>query len=367
MSMMRYQSIALELKKEFGQLPPGERLPGVRNLMMKYEASQATIDRSLAHLASQGVITRKAGRGYFIPEESEIRRRNVAFCFCYREERISNPLYNAMLSAFLKIADQRRYKLNVFACSEDEDAEKFRARFQQSGFDNCVILGCSKQIFLHILADLRIRTIQLYPNVFTENEPALLIDNHAIIDAILELFAAQGHKRIAMLHGQGFDKTYMFDQEERIEAFYRGLKRLGLTYSPRLVRYGGFDAETGYEAARQLLDTAPELRPTAVVANDYNAPGVYRACAELGLKIPEDLSVVGIDNLPQTACFMPPLTSVDIEWEAGLKAVADFLDGNAEEGGIFRTPVRLIGRESTAEAKNISEEVFENDRNECKI
>ncbi len=353
--MMRYQAIALEMKKEFGSLLPGERLPGVRNLMSKYEASQATIDRSLAHLASQGFVTRKNGRGYFMTEKQETRRQKVVFCFCYREERISNPLYNAMISAFLKIADRRNYGLDVFACSEDEDAEKFRSRFEHGGFDSCVILGCSKQVFLHILADLRIRTIQLYPNVFTENEPALLIDNHAIIDAILDLFAAQGHKRIAMLHGQGFDKTYMFDQEERIEAFYRGLKRLGLTYSPRLVRYGGFDAETGYEAARQLLDTAPELRPTAVVANDYNAPGVYRACAELGLKIPEDISVAGIDNLPQTACFMPPLTSVDIEWEAGLKMVADFLDEKTNGEGIFHTPVRLIERSSTAEAKKIPE------------
>ena len=352
---MRYQSIALEMKKEFASLSPGVRLPGVRNLMSKYEASQATIDRSLATLAAQGVVTRKNGRGYFMPETSEIRRKNVAFCFCYREEHISNPLYNAMISAFLKIADQRHYQLNVFACSEDEDADSFAARFENAGFDCCVILGCSKQIFLHILSDLRIRTIQLYPNVFTEKEPVLLIDNHAIINQLLDLFAAQGHKRIAMLHGQGFDKVYMLDQEERIEAFYRGLKRLGLTYSPRLVRYGGFDAETGYEAAMEMLDTAPELRPTAVIGNDYNAPGIYRACAELGLKIPDDISVAGIDNLPQTACFMPPLTSVDIEWESGLETVADFLDEKTNGEGIFHTPVRLIERSSTGAAKKIAE------------
>lgn len=348
MISVRYKNIAQELQKEFTSLQPGERLPSVRSLMAKYDASQATIDRCLAFLAEQKLIVRKSGQGYFIADTAAPGRKNIAFCFCYHEERINNPLYGAMVASFLKIADQRNYNLNVFACNEDEDAVTFRARFEDGNYDGCVVLGCSKQIFLHILKDLRIRTIQLYPNVFTEKEPALLIDNYAIISAILEHFTGQGHQRIAMLHGQGFDKTYMFDQEERIDAFYRGMKEHGLTYSPRLIRYGGFDAETGYEAAMQLLDTAPELRPTAVIANDYNAPGVYRAAAELGLKIPEDVCVAGIDDLPQAACFMPPLTSVDIEWEVALAAVADYIDSSETKEEIFRTPVRLIQRASTA-------------------
>ena len=133
-----------------------------------------------------------------------------------------------------------------------------------------------------------------------------------------------------------------------MEAFYQILKRRALPFSAsRSMLYGGFDTETGYQAAMRLLDTAPELRPSAIIANDYIAAGVYRAAAELGLRIPDDLSVTGIDNLPQCLSLSPLLTTVDIEWSAAVDLVVHLIENPADGNPLRRTPVKLIKRAST--------------------
>ncbi len=80
--------------------------------------------------------------------------------------------------------------------------------------------------------------------------------------------------------------------------FYESMRKYGLPVTASQVKYGGFTAEEGYAAARELLALPPELRPTAIFGNDHNVAGIYRAVQEAGLRIPEDISVMGFDNIP---------------------------------------------------------------------
>lgn len=81
---------------------------------------------------------------------------------------------------------------------------------------------------------------------------------------------------------------------------------------PGVVR-GDWSPESGYEATRRLLATE---RPTALfVANDQMALGAYRALREAGLRIPEDVSVVGCDDIDEASAFAPPLTTVVMDWD----------------------------------------------------
>ena len=76
------------------------------------------------------------------------------------------------------------------------------------------------------------------------------------------------------------------------------------------MRVGGFTEETAEAPARELLTIAD--RPTAIfAANDLSAIQTMRTAAELGIRIPDDLSVVGFDNIPESALTDPPLTTVD--------------------------------------------------------
>lgn len=114
-----------------------------------------------------------------------------------------------------------------------------------------------------------------------------------------------GHRRIGMVSGP----EHVLCCAARLDGYLSGLKAAGLPADPDLVAYADLDREDGCAAARTLL-ALPE-RPTAIFAsNDLQALGVYQAAREAGLRIPDDLSVVGFDDLPVVAWVDPPMTTV---------------------------------------------------------
>ena len=114
-----------------------------------------------------------------------------------------------------------------------------------------------------------------------------------------------GHRRIAMIAGP----EHVLFCAARLDGYRSALAAAGLPAESRFVVHAELTREDGREAARRLL-ALPE-RPTAVFAsNDLQAIGVYQAARDAGLRIPEDLSVVGFDDLPVVAWVDPPLTSV---------------------------------------------------------
>lgn len=347
---LKHEAIAEELRQWLDEREPGSKLPSIRSLMERFGVSQVTIDRSLSTLLGKNLLVRRQGIGYFVPDQ---RMRShwptVEFCFCYRGEHMNNLLFSMMLSRFINNARERKFHLNSSAC---RDVDELRQRIERNRPAVCVLLGCLRQSFLYALRDLDVPTVSLYGNITPPDTLTLNSDNHGLIRMLVDHLAGLGHQRIAMLHGQGFDQTHMLAEEERMEAFYDALSAAGLPHTPHSTIYAGYDAATGYAAAGRALDVAPELRPTAILANDNNAPGVYQACAERGLSIPGDISVTGIDNLPPTEWLRPGLTTVDTNWNLAVDRACDevcmILSGVAPTPGVKRLPVELVVRESTA-------------------
>ena len=111
--------------------------------------------------------------------------------------------------------------------------------------------------------------------------------------------------RIAVIGGP----SHLANARERLKGFRRALKDAGIDLPEALVKIGKFDRASGLEAALVLL--RPESRPTAIfAANDMMAMGAMLAVRELGLRCPEDVSIVGFDNLEIVELLQPPLTTV---------------------------------------------------------
>ncbi|NYV74735.1 LacI family DNA-binding transcriptional regulator [Streptomyces sp. UH6] len=114
-----------------------------------------------------------------------------------------------------------------------------------------------------------------------------------------------GHTRIGAISGP----TRMMCARARVDGYRAALETAGLAVDPDLIIDGDFHHEAGYRLGLDLLRR--ENRPTAVFAgNDLQALGIYEAARELGLRIPDDLSVVGFDDLPVARWVGPPLTTV---------------------------------------------------------
>jgi len=160
---------------------------------------------------------------------------------------------------------------------------------------------------------------------------------------VMDHLIALGHQRIAHVAGPAG-----WDSASNREAVYRA-SFCGDEADEGLVVRGDWSAKSGYEAA-QLLPFDSGI--TAIfVANDRMALGVLRALAERGIQVPHDVSVAGIDDIPEAAYFGPPLTSVHIDFAEGGRVAARSLIRLIENPGTALPdyPVSaLIARSSTA-------------------
>jgi LacI family transcriptional regulator len=114
-----------------------------------------------------------------------------------------------------------------------------------------------------------------------------------------------GHRHLAVITGP----SLLANATERLNGFKRALREARLPLAPEFVQEAAFDTQSGYQAAKRLLRMLPQ--PTAIFAcNDLMALGVLHALHELGLRCPEDVSLVGFDNLEFCEYTSPALTSV---------------------------------------------------------
>ncbi|AYF99444.1 LacI family DNA-binding transcriptional regulator [Protaetiibacter intestinalis] len=141
-----------------------------------------------------------------------------------------------------------------------------------------------------------------------------------------------------------------FFAARRQETWERMLRERGRPVPEPL--QGDWSAHSGYLAMRRLIETTPrEELPTAIFsANDQMALGAYRALGEEGLRIPEDVSVVGFDDIEEAVDFSPPLTTIAQDWDLlgreVLRVASESLDGAPPQRVLL--PTRLVVRESVA-------------------
>ncbi len=195
-------------------------------------------------------------------------------------------------------------------------------------------------------ADAGIPVVAVDPHTGPSGLPMIDSDNfHGALVATEHLLEL-GHRRIAFLAG----RPGLQSAEERERGYRVALENAGIAFDPELVRVGGYREETADGASRELL-TLPEP-PTAVfAANDITAIRTMKVAVDLGLRVPDDLSVVGFDNVPESALATPPLTTIEQPLqEMGAEAfrlLLALLRGQAEIDTHVRLPTSFVQRGST--------------------
>ena len=133
----------------------------------------------------------------------------------------------------------------------------------------------------------------------------LSFDNRAGAYAAVEHLAEHGHERVAILTGEPAN----FDAQERLAGYRRAVAELGLAADSALELEGDFTQESGRSAVDRLLALDPP--PTALFAsNDSMALGALRGLHEAGVRVPDDVAVVGFDDIPTAAYATPSLTTI---------------------------------------------------------
>jgi LacI family transcriptional regulator len=172
----------------------------------------------------------------------------------------------------------------------------------------------------------------------TYNNAVLADERHGARLAV-EHLASLGHRRIAFINGpQEWDAS-----ADRLVGYRDILAQLGIPFDPALVEEGNWEVQSGYPAALKFL-ALPE-RPTAIfAANDLMALGAIYAIQEAGLRVPEDIALVGYDDREIASLSRPTITTVTLPcYEMG-QASAKLLLRLLEDPAEAEEPIRVLGK-----------------------
>ena len=221
---------------------------------------------------------------------------------------IENPFFTEMVRGIADVASTEGHRLVL--CNTDEDIDKEAAYLgvalaeQMAGV---VIALASADSDLRPLLDRRVPVVAVdrRPTHYEDALDSVVVDNALGARQATEHLIAGGAARIACITGPARATT----AQERLTGYQQGLAGAGRRSVAALVRHADFRAEGGYAAARGLL--AAKDRPDALfVANNLMTLGALRAARDVGLRVPDDLLLVGFDDAPWTTLMDPQLTVV---------------------------------------------------------
>lgn len=191
-----------------------------------------------------------------------------------------------------------------------------------------------------------VRQIYTYTTDLGAGDAAIGFDNAAAARTAADFLLGLGHRHFAMIAGltQGNDRA-----RQRRDSFLDRLEAAGISRRDVLIVEMPYNIEMGRAAMQQIMETHP--RPTAVFCgSDILAVGALRYCQAERIPVPEEVSIMGFDNLEISELVMPGLTTLTVPLRAMGEAAADMLlrRGRSEETEpVIDLPVRLVVRGST--------------------
>jgi len=267
---------------------------------------------------------------------------------------ITNPFFTTIARGVEDMASDTGY--TVIFCNTDESVSKEKMYVQMilekrvdgiilvpalSGLDSVTLI--KKQGIPIVVLDRRI------PDLKTD---VVRCDSEGGAYNLTRLLLSLGHREIAILNGPSGVST----SEDRLTGYRRALTEAGIATNTNREYYGAFTQESGYELTHKALANAQ--KPTALFAtNNFIAFGVLKALQEIGLRVPEDIAVVGFDDLPSSLVTFPFLTvAAQPAYEMGRRAIEILL--NKLEGGASDQyqevvlPAEIVIRQSSGQLRS---------------
>ena len=265
---------------------------------------------------------------------------------------ITDPFFLTGIDALSREVIARGYNVVLgHAHARAKEAIALKGVLEARHCDAIVLLGDMRDQ-LRLIADLhetRIPVIAMWQGTKLKGIRSVNVDNEAGIEAVVRHLLELGHTRLAFIGSRP-----MGDHRDRQEAFIAAVERTGIRVPKRYLQ----DATNSPLGGSQAISALLRIRdlPTAIVAgNDQLAIGALHAAHRLGLRVPEDLSITGFDDLPMAAYSVPSLTTVHMPVEEMVAAAVRMIFDRSGDPGLdpmataTLTPT-LIVRESTGPA-----------------
>lgn len=269
-----------------------------------------------------------------------------------------DPFVSGVFNGITRELNRRRQNL-IFSALEP-GSQDLPPMLESYFVEGVLLPACKNPKLPALLRNRGIPHLLVDPFYREEESPCLLIDNETGVFGAVDHLIRKGHRRIAMVAPRHRSGKVAWSFEERIAGYRRALEEHSIAFDPSLLVLSEYeslhpgkqpDFTAGFHAGMKLLDRAAG-RPTAVLAaNDQAASGILSASQRLEIRVPEELSIVGFDDLPSSRTSRPALTTVRVDKEAlGRRAVSLLLDliQGKPAARAARAPAELVLRASAA-------------------
>lgn len=254
-------------------------------------------------------------------------------CWCNYEEELGDPYYLSIRLTVEKLCSSKN--INLIKLDENMDLKIAKELI------GIIVIGNYYSDMVERMADDNdnIIYIDYCPNEYKYD--SVTIDKKKATRLLLNYLYDLGHRKIGLIGGKVFDEdnddSSMKIDERDVEYQYF-MKRKGI-YNPKFIYpVKRMTFKSGYELTKKLLEN--DEIPTAIfVENDTMAVGAYKAIAEKGMVIPDDISIVGFNDQPSAKYMFPSLTTVKLSTEYLADAAVDLLLENAEGNRSYKKKV----------------------------
>jgi len=316
--------------------------------------SIATVSRTINHVPT--VNAKLAKRVWEVVRELDYLPNTQARALVSGRSRllglivseITNPFFPELIQGFEDVAVEQGYEILIGSTNYDPERMKscIRRMVERKAEGVAVMTFGIEEPLLDQLADRKV------PLVFVDVGPdrpgisLLNVDYHHGIRQGVQHLAALGHRDIAFVSGP----LRLHSAQSRLTAFHRAVRECGIEIDPSRIVEGDHTMEGSIIAAETLL--AGNKLPTAVMcSNDMTAIGVLHKAYRAGLRVPDDLSVIGFDNIHITQMTTPPLTTIQMSCfelaRAAVMALKAHVEGTPTPQRSYSIETQLVVREST--------------------
>lgn len=286
----------------------------MKDIAKECQVSVATVSKALNNQSDIGEETRKRicqvakELGYYTNSSARAlktnRTYNIGVLFVDEmNSGLAHEYFSSVLDSLKIAAENHGYDITFISHNVKNENMTYLQHAKYRGVDG-VIIACVEfhdpQVVELIQSDIPTVTIDHTFN----NRVAVISDNVLGMEELVTYIVQQGHKRIAFIHGEQSSVT-----ENRMIGFHRACQKMGIEIPDEYIRSGTYHDVAKCETITKELLSLPE-RPTCIIfPDDFSGLGGMNAIKELGLSIPEDISVAGYDGIHLSSVISPKLTT----------------------------------------------------------
>ncbi len=285
------------LKSKIEQLQTNRpvRIPSERDLANEFRVSRLSIRSALKQLIHDGILTQKQGSGTYI--QPKLKPETVTFVIS-PNIKTTDPFYNSLFGEVTRHVANNAIPITITQAPN---------KISTTNDSPIVVMGLQKKNHLISLIKNYKKVIIIQHNPGFPDICQIYFDNYAIGHQAAEILLKYGHRRI--IHLKGPDEYSAARQRRRGFA-----DALAGTDADMIMRPGRMNWNSGYQLGKELLDTIKEKKITAAfVANDWMAIGFYQCLKEHGINIPDDISIIGCDDIQMAREIEPKLFTFSVD------------------------------------------------------